>query len=369
MKMLFRVDASSQMGYGHLSRCMALADALGQFDIRSLFVLRERSRPAAERVLAKGHQAVVLTPPATAGEQVPNRWSDASWEVDARQTCKAVDGEPIVGVVVDQYGLDHRWERWVGHRTNAPIAVIDGVAGRRHCCELLVDPTYPADLVARRWRRLVPSHTRLLVGPRFALLRPEFGEQRRAMEDRSPTIRNILIAFGGGDAGGATELAVDAVASVESTAIDATVVAGAAAPNIESLRRRCAQRHNVTLHVDTDQMARLMSMADLGIGAGGTMMWERAYLRLPSITVAIASHQAEIAKRVAHSGAVEYLGRVDDLATPTLAKSIARLIANPDAVSKMIEATETLFDDVRQVGTLRVAEQLVEIAEHFPKGG
>src|SRR5690606_19457883 len=43
MKVLFRVDASSAMGIGHLMRCQALAQALMQQQIDILFAVRQAS--------------------------------------------------------------------------------------------------------------------------------------------------------------------------------------------------------------------------------------------------------------------------------------------------------------------------------------
>lgn len=362
---MFRADAGSRIGYGHLSRCLALADALEQYGVSCLFALRERSRPAVERVLRQGHQAVVLKSPEGVGEASSNPWLDGDWKYDARQMCETVDCGNVGGVVVDQYGLDYRWERFVRRRVDAPIAVVDGVADRRHDCELLVDPTYSAREPQRRWRRLVPSRTRLLVGPKFALLRPEFTAQLARQKPRSAAIENILVAFGGSDAGGATELVVDAIASMSANRFDVNVVAGVAKPNVHQLRRRCDELEQVTLHVDTDEMARLMGAADLAVGAGGTMMWERAFLRLPAIVVAIAENQVEIARRVAGAGAVRYLGRLDDIDAGEVVSNIEQLMANPDEVMTMIEANEALFEHARQVGTSIVAGQLVEIANKY----
>ena len=40
-------------------------------------------------------------------------------------------------------------------------------------------------------------------------------------------------------------------------------------------------------------MPKILSIADLAIGAGGTMCWERAYLGIPTIAFAVAKNQVE----------------------------------------------------------------------------
>lgn len=361
-EVIVRADASQRIGYGHIGRCLALADVLARRGRPSTFVMRHWSEWTADRIEAAGHQVVVLEKTDAGGEnEAP--WLDVSWRVDARQTIEAVGQIDVAAVVVDQYGLDHRWERFVGNQLDVPVVVIDGTGTRRHHCQLLVDPTYRGESGQTRWEKLVPSHTRVLAGPRFALLRPEFTLALDRRTRRTGDVDKILIAFGGSDEAGATEVALEVVGQLDSYGLEITVVAGAAKPGVEPLRRRCAAMENVQFHHDTDEMARLMADADLAVGGAGTMMWERAFLGLPAVVVAIASHQIEIGRQAAEAGAVDYVGAVDEISLQQLRRHIENLVENPDQVRRLSEHGRALMGDADQVGTAAVAEILEGIID------
>lgn len=367
MEVIVRVDASATIGHGHLSRCLALADALKHRGWSSTFVMRHWSRPAASRVEAAGHSARFLDA-SSERRQRGNKWLDVSWEVDARQTLEVVDDASVRCVVVDQYGLDERWERFVSEQMGTLVVVIDGLAAHRHDCDLLVDPTYHCSSGEQRWHSLVPKETVVLAGPRYAMLRPEFEEALAVRQERDGRVEEILVAFGGSDAAGATELAVEAVSPLAGEGVRTTVVAGASKPDIDGLRTLCAEREGVELVVDTDEMARLMVSADLAIGGAGTMTWERAFVGLPAIVIAIADHQRGVARPVADAGAIRYLGAIGEVDASQLCAVVETLRANPAQVRAMARRSRRLMGDDDEVGTVKVARQLATRIKYSQKG-
>lgn len=55
-------------------------------------------------------------------------------------------------------------------------------------------------------------------------------------------------------------------------------------------------------------MAELMAAADLAIGAGGATTWERLYLELPTIAIAVVENQVETLETLGEAGVVCFLG-------------------------------------------------------------
>jgi len=79
-------------------------------------------------------------------------------------------------------------------------------------------------------------------------------------------------------------------------------------------------------------MAELISNTDLGFGVGGSAMWERCCLGLPTITVVFAANQERNTEDVAEIGAIEYLGWIDQLAPENYARAVTRLLGNSQKV-------------------------------------
>ena len=89
---------------------------------------------------------------------------------------------------------------------------------------------------------------------------------------------------------------------------------------------------NVHFFCQIDNMAELMTRADLAIGAGGTTLWERCYLALPSIVIAVADNQVETVQVLASIGAIRYLGFHSKVDAEGLAAAISTIVDDPDSL-------------------------------------
>src|SRR5690606_21223182 len=125
---------------------------------------------------------------------------------------------------------------------------------------------------ARRYAGKLASVTRELVGPRFALIRPEFAALRR--QPQIGAVTRLLVFVGGMDAGDTTSHVLRALDAPlpGNPAID--VVIGGSHPRREAIEALCLAR-DCTCYVQTDRMAELLAAADLVVGSGGTNTWER----------------------------------------------------------------------------------------------
>ena len=341
MKLVIRADASDTIGSGHVMRGLTLADALRQRGHEVRFVCRELRGDLIALIHACGFTVAAL--PAL---------GDASLESDARQTLAAIDGRAD-WVVVDHYGLDAQWERDVRAACDKVMA-IDDVANRAHDCDLLLDQNLslrPPD----RYARLLARPARQLLGPSWALVRPEFAALRATSLNRrvSPEPRRLVVFMGGGDVLREVRMAVQgALASdVPWTGID--VVVGRGCPGQELIARQLADTPGALLHVQTGDMARLMCDADLALTAAGSVSWEKCCLGLPSIVVVLADNQADTAAALHASGAAVSLGRSVDLHARSSIDALESL--GSDALHAMSMAASRICDGE---GAVRVAAEL-----------
>jgi UDP-2,4-diacetamido-2,4,6-trideoxy-beta-L-altropyranose hydrolase len=229
--------------------------------------------------------------------------------------------------VVDHYGLDASWELRVAPHTQR-ILVIDDLANRRHECDALLDQNYYAGL-ERRYDGLVPRDCRLHLGPAHVLLRREFRVERAAMRERDGVVRRILVAFGSSDESGETIKALAALRSLRRIGVAIDVVAGATNPRRDDVRSLCAALENCTYHEQVDYIARLIGAADLGLGAGGSAMWERCVLGLPSLTAVTAANQLHTAVATSAAGAIVLLGEANAVTADAIAEAVVNAIDHP----------------------------------------
>jgi UDP-2,4-diacetamido-2,4,6-trideoxy-beta-L-altropyranose hydrolase len=326
----FRVDASLQAGTGHVVRCLALAEALVEAGATCRFICREQAGDLRDMVRAQGH--AVDTIPATSRED---------WQSDAVTTLSSlVDPDWLV---VDHYGLDHRWERLVAPATGRLMA-IDDLANRVHACDLLLDQTLGRK--AADYDGLVPASCNFLLGPDVSLLRPGFAELRRAALARREraSIRAILISMGGIDEANVTSRVLSSLEGGLDNDMLVTVILGSNSPHKDSIRVQARLLDfNTRVLEGVEDMARLMCDSDLAIGAGGSTAWERCCMGLPSIIVPIAQNQEEVAARLRDAGATIVV-RADELESARLLREVLRLGSDTTALGAMSAAAAAITD-------------------------
>ncbi len=100
-------------------------------------------------------------------------------------------------LVIDHYGIDAVWEKQL-RSSVGQIFVIDDLANRQHDCDVLLDQNVLADQ-AIRYKDLVDSHCKLLLGSKYLLLRSQFSKARIPTENTPDNPQSVLIFMGGGD--------------------------------------------------------------------------------------------------------------------------------------------------------------------------
>ncbi len=345
MNVGIRVDAGRSMGLGHLMRCLTLAHQLSGEGVECVFLVR--ADDATALVIDAGHELLEL----------PSEPADE--EMDAAQCLAALDRR-VDWLIVDHYGLGEAWERAM-RGSAARMAAIDDL-GRPHDVGLLLDQNELPDAAAR-YAGKVPKHARMLLGARFALLRPEFAREPR---HRDGSIRRLLVSFGGSDPGNATSVALDALEQVGWTDRSVDVVVGGLHAHTDELAARCAEHPAWTLHVPTPAVGDLMRSADLALGAGGTSTWERCASALPALVVTIADNQRALAEATAAAGACRWLGDADDVDVDQIARELTSLDQAPEVVQHMSLDARGLCDGR---GTRRVARALLAAELSFRPAG
>ena len=315
MMVVFRVDASKEIGSGHVMRCLTLADELASRKADCHFVIRQQSGDMIDLVEARGYRVHRLaeqvddsSSPSRAGMVDGNiglahgHWLLGGAEQDAADTASVLGQLRPDWLVVDHYGIDRRWEAALVEFYGR-LMVVDDLADREHVCDLLLDQNLGRK--AGDYDGLVPERCLVLTGPAYALLRPEFREERAKSRACSREGEHLLINLGGVDKDNVTGdllLALKACSLPENSRI--SVVMGRYAPWTQRVKEHAESMPWEThVLVGVDNMAELMASADVALGAAGGTSWERCCLGLPSILIVLADNQRPGAAALGEAGA------------------------------------------------------------------
>ncbi|CAN7157002.1 UDP-2,4-diacetamido-2,4, 6-trideoxy-beta-L-altropyranose hydrolase [Paenibacillus sp. LjRoot56] len=353
--MIFRVDASVQIGSGHVMRCLTLAGQLHKHGARISFICRDLPGNLSEFVRAKGYAVYLLEMKNSSVESLYDEnagrhqlqhadWLTVSQDEDAMQVRAILDTMPekIDLLVVDHYALDMEWEQQMSYFVNR-ILVIDDLADRRHVCEMLLDQNLYMNMT-QRYLSLVPAHCKLFLGPQHALLREEFYENKKSLRSRNGSISNVFVFYGGSDPTNETLKAMKAIQKADLTGVSVHVVVGSSNPQKRVIEEYVSQMDHVRFYGHVDHISELMSEADLALGAGGSTTWERCMLGLPSLVTVVAENQWEMTEAVAASRAITNLGWYHEVTEQMIADHLIELFYNPKKVLEMSNASRKIID-------------------------
>ena len=350
MKVLFRVDASVDIGTGHAMRCLALARELRRNNVSSFFVMRRHAGNLIDRLRDDGFDVHTLEcEPSeisvTSRSSPQSGWLGGSWRSD----CIAAIQRALVvrarWVIVDHYDIDSRWEQEVS-KAGFKVLVIDDLADRPHFAHALLDQTFGREV--QDYQPLVPSFTRLLLGTSYALLRPEFARARdRSLSRRAQPLGRLrlLLTMGGIDKGNVTKQILLTLKTFDREIVDhIDVLMGSGAPHLTEIQLLATTMPvPVSVHVDATDVADLMASADVAIGAAGGTAWERCCLGLPTIMLVLAENQALIAETLARAQAVAVIDSVEEVAQK-LPALLHKLMADQHYRIKMSRNASALLD-------------------------
>jgi len=337
----FRVDASAKIGSGHVMRCLTLAEALRSAGATVTFICRGR---AANQIRRQGFE-VALLPWRKAPRKDPRppygTWLGATSKQDAADTVKAIGQSPVDLLIVDHYGIGAKWHKRLRAHAKS-IMAIDDLADRKYDCDLLLDQS-ALGKGEERYASRVPRGCKVLLGPKFALLRPEFKKVRSMGCMWDEQVHKIFVSFGGSDTTNETGKTL-AVASSLHLSLRVIAVVGESNRRYSMLQRRFGKTRGVSLVKNPPSMADAMLHTDLAIGAPGMTTWERACLGIPSVLLALAENQEGIGRAMQGAEAALYLGCARDVTEEDLARAITGLILAPDVRCRMAAEGMRLSD-------------------------
>jgi UDP-2,4-diacetamido-2,4,6-trideoxy-beta-L-altropyranose hydrolase len=328
MTLLIRADGDARIGIGHMMRCLALAQAAHDQKDRVIFLGCCESEALRQRVEAAGVSFRPLN------HQHPH-------PTDLATTLALLRELRAEGLVVDGYHFDSAYQRAI-RAAGFRLLVIDDFA---HSPEYHADLLLNQNIHAAQLEYTCSPDTTLLLGPRYALLRPEFLGWRGWHRSIPDTARKVLVTMGGGDSGNVTLRIILMMRQIQGIDLDVRVVVGPASSHLAEFRQAViGEDERVRLLTNVTNMPTLMAWADVALAAGGSTCWELAFMGLPSVVTILADNQRGIAEGLDGAGIVMNAGWFSRVSDACLADSLVGLLLDPERRRQMSCAGQQLVD-------------------------
>lgn len=263
-----RCDGSSEIGLGHIVRCISLAYMLkSDFDI-SFYC--------------------ISIPESLKADILNNGWSFTKLEY------KSDFEEHLTGneiVVLDGYQFDSTYQNKIKEKA-AKLVCIDDFSNQYFYADLVIN--HAPGVSEEDYEG--ESYTKYLLGPEYALLRPEFLNIDFKKNQLKEEVNNILICFGGSDF---KNLSSKIINWLPSNNYNVTVIIGYTFQHWDELKKVIADRTsdfsvNIKYSLTASEMLIEMKKADVVIVPASGIMFEAIASNTPVISGYYVENQKNI---------------------------------------------------------------------------
>jgi UDP-2,4-diacetamido-2,4,6-trideoxy-beta-L-altropyranose hydrolase len=340
MMMLVRADAGPQIGIGHVMRCLALAQAWLRMGGKATFIFASDNPALEARLIEEGMDVAHIA-------------AQPGSDEDMQQTVGLARQKGAAWVVVDGYHFPAAYQHALKANALRVFWIDDYGHAEYYAADWVLNQNIYAGESLYRHRE---SYTRLLLGPRYALLRQEFLNWRSWRRSIPEVARKVLVTMGGGDPANTTLRVICALDKVAVEGMEIIVVVGSTNPHVEMLK---ATVHESTLVIRVKQtiseMPELMAWADLAVSGAGSTCWELAFMGVPSLLLVLAENPRAIAEGLEQAGVAINLGWSHQVSNSEVAKTLQGLCQAGEQRSHMSWLGRQLVDGI---GTSRVIQSL-----------
>jgi UDP-2,4-diacetamido-2,4,6-trideoxy-beta-L-altropyranose hydrolase len=348
---LFRCDGSSELGFGHVFRCLALADELkDNHDCDVVFAVLQENK-AVE--LIKNHTYHVETTDYARKDFVYGDWLNSIVHKNSPYA--------FIFDVRDDLPLE-TLSRF--REKGILIVTIDDPTDRRLLADLVFYPPV-SQVKAMNWEGFTGQ---LYVGWEWVVLRREFSQNRknsikRINEASKSKILNILVTMGGSDPKGMTLKAIKALIDVDNQ-FEATIILGPGFVHRERLNELLKNfPHSYRIYENISNIAGIMAESDLAVASFGVTAYELAAIGVPAIHLCLTEDHVQSASSFHDNGMALSLGLEDHVLPDKMAASIQHFINDENLRLRMAHQSKTSVDGR---GAIRIAQL---VASKLEKGG
>lgn len=266
---LFRADSSFTIGTGHIMRDLVLAQRFENDHI--IFATQALEGNINPKIEEQNCPLEILN------------------SNDLDELIAVIQRHSIDMVVIDHYGINAAYEKELKAQTGVTIMVLDDTY-EEHYCDILLNHNIYA--IATRYHGLVPSHCELQCGEAYTLIRDEFKVAKVAKKPLPTKPITILLAMGGSDPKAFNIPILEVLNRFDD--VQTEVVTTTANAHLEELKSYVHDKQNITLHINSTEMAHLMAQSHLAILAPSVTLNEAYFMELLFIPIQTAHNQKEM---------------------------------------------------------------------------
>ncbi|MDN4500892.1 UDP-2,4-diacetamido-2,4,6-trideoxy-beta-L-altropyranose hydrolase [Alteromonadaceae bacterium BrNp21-10] len=283
MKALFRVDASADIGLGHLMRCLALAQTLARENFEIIFVCQHQTQNIALSRQDWVGGIVVI----------PEGFTQAQ-ELDWLAMLNEMQQADVV--IIDGYQFDSGYRQRLRAMAKKLVVFDDNNNSGELHGDLVING---ANNAAELGYKISAPNAQYCLGSDYRILRQEFIQL-----DEVPWSQrhSLCIMMGGSDPLNITLPLLEALQQ-QNASMPIRVMTGAAYPFMDDLQAFIRQSPMAIQHLaNCQQVAEIVSQSRLAISAAGGSQFEILACHTPTMLMVVADNQRNATLQSAKQG-------------------------------------------------------------------
>lgn len=320
------------MGFGHLARCLVLADEARVRGLEPEFLLYADA-DGAERVKQASYECTVRQLDAIEAAVSDRDLADDSYDVAvADLSHPRFFRSPEIALL--------SLSRIRAHSKR--LVLVDALAGQSISARI---PNLPVDAIAMPYvgaPSLIQEHSQTISGPRYAVV----GSSYRGTEPRTirESANRVLVTCGGSDPTGLSAVVFDALETIQRKLVVRVVVgplfSDALKKTLSSLS--AASNHEVSFVESPADLAGHMLWCDVAVAASGLTKYELASTGTPAVLISLGDSDHAVNSAFAKIGCSVDLGAMP--APEEIAESVAELLASSERRDAMARTGRAVVD-------------------------
>ena len=268
---LIRADSSSTIGTGHIMRDIVLARQYKSTNIT--FATQDLDGNINDKIKQNGYKINILK------------------SNDIKELDKLIKKLNIDLLIIDHYEIDYKKEKKLKKQNKDLIILSFDDTYNKHHCDILLNHNIYAK--KKKYKNKVPKNCKIRCGAKYTLLRDEFQKEKLKSYKKNKKF-TFFIAMGGTDTSNTNINILKVLKNFDN--IKVNLVTTSSNKNLKKLQKYCTDKKWIKLHINSQQIAKLIKKSDYGIITPSVTANELYFLNKPFLAIQTASNQKFMTK-------------------------------------------------------------------------
>lgn len=346
-RIIIRADGGTNIGMGHVVRCIALADMLkNSFDI--IFSIQQPTITTTNLILQSVKHIIEL--PLT-----------EDYRVDALNFSQLITSTDIV--VLDGYHFKTEYQKVVKD-IGCKLVCIDDLHAWHQMADIIINQ---ADDISSDQYSAEP-YTKFCLGLNFALLRTTFLQTDTGVCKKISFIKKAFISMGAADVNNNSGKFIQALRSFNEI-VEIHVMLSEFNPHHESIQKTIQENNSLKIiahyNITAEKLSSLLKICDICICPASTISLEACAIGVGLITGYTANNQLSILNGLVKNRTAINWGDFNKLNISDLHTHFKSIMASPALLNELIQNQQKIIDGKSPERILKIFNSLVSKNIHY----